>query len=93
MNKQIEEMEALVCRNCACRREEIADCHLSGVFCDKCKRTAEAIYNAGYRKASEVAREIFAEIDALHIHTSSAYVWKRYAELKKKYESEGADDV
>lgn len=58
--------------------------------------TAEALYNIGYRKSSEVAREIFAEIESckwsetqygdqmLCFEINSA----KYAELKKKYESE-----
>jgi hypothetical protein len=62
---------------------------------------AECLYNAGYRKQSEVAREIFEEIeDALEscydpdIHAdypSPSYgLWlaDRMAELKKKYTEE-----
>ena len=37
---------------------------------------------------AELAREIFEEIDKLHIHVSSAYDANRYAELKKKYTEE-----
>jgi hypothetical protein len=55
---------------------------------------AEALYNAGYRKASEVAEEIFAEL------RKSAYSERGFsvissdiedfiAELKKKYTEEG----
>ena len=52
---------------------------------------AECIYNAGYRKSSDVAREIFEEIDKIVIckvihHGEIAYdVTDEYAELKKKY--------
>ena len=55
------------------------------------KKTAENLYNAGYRKASDVAREIFEEIDKIVIrkvidHGEIVYdVTDKYAELKKKY--------
>ena len=49
---------------------------------------AEALYNAGYRLATEVAEEIFAEINrtfkALLVGDISDVV-KILAELKKKY--------
>ena len=58
-DKQIEEMAKNVChldRTCD-------ECMTSF----ECKVYAKRFYNAGYRKASEVAREIIAEIDdALH---------------------------
>ena len=45
----------------------------------------------GYRKASDVAREIFEEIEKL-IEPNGNYLWQwdlnRFAELKKKYEKE-----
>lgn len=59
---------------------------------------AEKLYANGYRKASDVAREIFAEIErALNLSKcygdSGIYFEKDIetdiAELKKKYESEG----
>lgn len=56
---------------------------------------AETLTNAGYRKASEVAREIFAEIEQAIENTAFLTYWheggfrKRICELKKKYESEG----
>ena len=34
---------------------------------------------------SEVAREIFEEIEKLHLHITNEFDVKRYAELKKKY--------
>ena len=54
---------------------------------------AKELYNAGYRKASEVAREIFEEIDKIAMHnvTSSYGIWLMsmgevaFAKLKKKY--------
>ncbi len=60
--KQIEEMAKLVCTvfdgNCK-------DCPFN--FYPPCppKAGAERVYNAGYRKQSEVAREIFEEIEKL----------------------------
>lgn len=68
--------------------------------------TAKLLYNAGYRKASDVAREIFAEIDKIldNYHSAclpagaiEAYTYYEgglgdaIAELKKKYESEGGE--
>ena len=59
---------------------------------------AKALYNAGYRKASDVAREIFEEIDDLltryRIATYGGHFYsmdmnEEYAELKKKYTEEG----
>ena len=79
---------------------------LCGKPCDICKfygqrskcmpvYTAEKIVDAGWRKASEVAREIFGEIDkilvrpeaptALFYHCSK----HNYNELEKKYMEEG----
>ena len=58
---------------------------------------AEALYNAGYRKASDVAREIFEEIERLiELYTENSpilipfnYIDVQFvhwlAELKKKY--------
>ncbi len=62
-------------------------------------QTLENLHNAGYRKASEVAAEIFGEIDKLldkhfrevhFINGTSTFVFERdleisLAELKKKY--------
>ena len=60
------------------------------------ERTAENLYNAGYRKASDVAREIFEEIDdAMTDHArgdiDNHWLYVRVSELKKKYESEGEE--
>lgn len=58
--------------------------------------TSEALYKAGYRKASDVARKIFAEIEKLMLdgEIGGKYPAKvvnpdKYADLKKKYESKG----
>ena len=59
--------------------------------------TAEALYNAGYRKASDTAREIFEEIKSCK-WSETQYGAKmlcfeinseKYAKLKKKYTEEG----
>ena len=99
MNKQIEEMAEYLIeiqRNfdeyCAkpCR-----DCELGGVVNCESHYKAEALYEKGYRKSTDVAREIFAEIEYLiwqyDTHPASDLT-ERIVELKEKYESEGADD-
>lgn len=61
---------------------------------------AKALYNAGYRKASDVARKIFEEIEDLLFKRyridMSSYdnmgLLEKLAELKKKYESEKDND-
>ncbi len=54
---------------------------------------AKELYNVGYRKASEVAREIFEEILKAHKYCGRQYNgWalfkEKIAELKKKYTEE-----
>ena len=88
-DKQIEEMAKAVC-------------HLDRT-CDECMTSfeckamiyAKRFYNAGYRKASEVAREIFEEIDRMiyKVLNDRHYImgdmcWE-VAELKKKYTEGG----
>ena len=81
-NRQIEEMVANI------------DAYIEGVdvrhwYSDELdERLAEYLYNAGYRKASEIAREIFEEIEKRlamysHIH--------KYAEEANKVTEEYAD--
>lgn len=90
--KQIEEMAKAMHDGCSivkatnqCRGEDCLDCG------------AVTLYEKGYRKASEVAREIFVEIDNildyLKIFNScddilNAIVY-RITKLKKKYTEEG----
>ncbi|MBE6689852.1 MAG: hypothetical protein E7590_01040 [Ruminococcaceae bacterium] len=60
---------------------------------------AECLVKEGYRKSTDVAREIFEEIER-EIKNHSIYwsyqnrdtLLNNIAELKKKYESDGADD-
>ena len=56
--KQIEEMAFDICRIDLCKHLEQEEC--DETTCAHC--TAEALYNAGYRKASEVAKKIFEDI-------------------------------
>ena len=97
-DKQIEEMARAICEHFVpngCGR--CPDCF--------CEGDALKLYNAGYRKASEVAREIFEEIEEVfRQHTDGGYylnnAWipeyldpytqDAVAKLKKKYtEGEG----
>ena len=51
---------------------------------------AVGVFDAGYHKASEVAREIFEEIDDNFIIISLHNKYETFPELKKKYtEGEG----
>ena len=90
-DKQIEEM-AKHCHfyeegKCLLLEDEAAECDTK---CDMCE-FAKRLYNAGYRKASDLAEEIFAEIE------NNAYTYginfviskETLAELKKKYTEGG----
>ena len=92
---QIEEMAKIMC-NCY----DSGNCKMHGNLCDlKCISgfNALGLYNAGYRKASDVAREIFEEIEA----SAKVKYWRGgglvvfevdgedFAELKKKYTEGG----
>ena len=63
------------------------------------KKTAENLYNAGYRKASEVAEEIFEEIDRMIYkvlndrHYIMGDMCYEVAELKNKYTESGRDKI
>ena len=92
-DKQIEEMAKDVCElykdfgSCeACD----AELDIDGEPCiHEC--FAKAFYNAGYRKASDLAEEIFAEIWRAVIIDIPEYsdCRKAFNELKKKYTEEG----
>lgn len=49
---------------------------------------AKELYNAGYRKASDVAREIFEEIERETKNHGITYTQRKIDELKKKYTNE-----
>ena len=79
--KEIEEMAEAIFQNCNC-----------GLFFSEAEKIARfVIEEQGYRKASDVAREIFDEIDNIiynlmdsPFYSSSDAVYK-LADLKKKY--------
>ena len=81
-----------------CGKEK--DCLLCPIQSPCLMRNCAELLNAeGYRKTEDVAREIFEEIDEYVIRgitvggeNLTLFNGKNYAELKKKYESEGADE-
>ena len=96
--KQIEEMAKVLCQNVL--TEYCASGSCSNSNCLVNAKALYTLYNAGYRKASEVAREIFEEIEA----SAKVKYWRGgglvvfevngedFAELKKKYtESEDTE--
>ena len=88
-DKQIEEMAKLIkesCQKTPCYRDE-----KPYTDCDVCEATY--LYNAGYRKASEFAREIFEEIEEIFnkriafytdMAKQSKFTEKHYAETMIK---------
>lgn len=92
-DKQIAEMAVMGCRRNpqAHEAEECLGCEFKKGMCDIYK-LAKILHEKGYRKASDVAREIFEEIEKLLKQTcEKGYVGSisdLFAELKKKYESE-----
>ena len=76
--KQIEEMAEAIFHNCNC-----------GLFFSEAEKIARfVIEEQGYGKQSEVAKEIFEEIEKLKYtkYDWNDYVeWDAIAELKKKY--------
>ena len=86
-DKQIEKMAKDFCAlNMPCE-----ECHLYKNRCHA-KKYATRAYNAGYRKSADVAREIFEEIDKLHLHVTNEFDLIRYEELKKKYTESEKDN-
>ena len=91
-DKQIEEMTKLICSTC---QRELDPCG-SKKPCRSAIAECNDLYNAGYRKASDVAREIFEEIEEL-IYSKCFSVranrdvtgliidGEMFTELKKKY--------
>ena len=99
--KEIEEMSREICSEYDC----VIPCQSCGYYgYANCRdvKSAEKLYIAGYRKASDVAREIFEEIEKLMNKLDKRHIacgnpkqaWgvrsamTELAELKKKYESE-----
>lgn len=93
MNKQIDEIKEL-----AEKLRFIDELQYNPNYTPSYQR-AMCLNKLGYRKASDVAMEIFEEIEGLMWDAviGGKYPAKvinpdKFAELKKKYESEGADD-
>ena len=86
-DKQIEEMAQDICKG----RRNCAKCT---AYPDACKAVeyAERYYTAGYRKADEVSREIFEEIEQEIKNHGICYAQRKIAELKKKYTESEKDD-
>ena len=88
--KQIEEI-AVILTDGGCTK---CNCDENGKFNCLPMYNAELLYNAGYRKQSEVTKEIFEEIDNIiynlrdsPFYSSSDAVYE-LTELKKKYTEE-----
>ena len=82
---KIEEMAREICGN-----HYKGDCVGGECICDyQCvyATLANRFYNAGYRKPSEFAREIFEDIDRIITDDglNAFFILPRYAELKNKY--------
>ncbi len=105
-DKHIEEMAKDILK-CGCVGTCL-ECEYATLAEDDCAcidvKIAEGLYNAGYRKASDVAEEIFVEIENILDRHSISYLkvgqicGEHYydgvmqfdiAELKKKYTEEG----
>ena len=95
MKNQIEEMAKEICNatqktNQGCN----SICYPRGM-CAHCKVMAEHLYNAGYRKSSDVAEKIFAEVEKFTYRYlndadySGGDLIYDLAELKKKYTEGG----
>lgn len=82
--KQIEEIAKAMCAGCPDKHGLCADWY-----------RAEALYNAGYRKQSEVAMEIIGEILSSHTLDIDGFFTmheSELTELKKKYTEESGND-
>ena len=87
-DKQIEEIAKAMCGGCPDNKECIH------CLCADWYR-AEALYNAGYRKQSEVAMEIIGEILSSHTLDIDGFFTmheSEFTELKKKYTEESGND-
>ena len=71
-DKQIEEMARHSCFPCLMGNGKCA-VDLNPSECYVAQETANKLYSAGYRKASEVAREIFEEIEKILDRHSISY--------------------
>jgi hypothetical protein len=84
MNKQIEEMANDLAKICP---DLVENC-CGQVNC--VTHLTLSLSKMGYRKSTDVAREIFEEADKIFMATClSLETYKAWGELKKKYEKEG----
>jgi hypothetical protein len=80
--KQIDELAKYLCKNYSPYCSMCPDCYA--------QEEATALYNAGYRKDSEVAREIIEEAEKIFMFTCSSLVaYTDWQNFKKKYTEEG----
>lgn len=95
--KQIEGMAKVICGN----NRDCKNCvHNSAIRECGCIFYAKRLYEQSYRKQSEVAREIFEEIEKLtfvsgfggDVPNLVIMTAKGFAELKKKYTEEQTND-
>lgn len=86
--KEIEAMSELMCNNTSedrmCNFKTCSDCET--------KQFARLLYDAGYRKQSDVANEIFEEIEKILVRPENTYgivfyhcSKQSYDKLKNKY--------
>ena len=91
MQNEIDQMAKIIL-DANCARKPCRECKYDPDEVGMCMRMleAEALYNSGYRKASDVAREIFEAVDKLLWQHSRGDLADKYFyiaidELKKKY--------
>lgn len=98
--KEIEEIAKIIARRSAAFRNP------NVAFMTTARKTADSIYNAGYRKQNEVVMEIFDDIEKLVSTNKKTVGCATYeetifyiedfiedlAELKKKYTGEKEDE-
>lgn len=90
--KQIEEM-AVILTDGGCTK---CNCDENGKFNCLPMYNAELIYNAGYRKTSEVAREIFDEIERTFkglLNGDISNILKLLSTLKNEYTEQKLEET
>lgn len=82
--KQIEEIANDLNFHCC----SLAEQYCGEMSCNAC--LTNWLYTAGYRKSTDVAREIFEEIEKVVNYALCVDItdWSAYNELKKKYTEE-----
>ena len=93
--KQIEEMAKVLCNSIMCDLETFDNCRMPQGNCSRCQRVAKDLYNADYRKQSEVAKEIFDEIERTFkglLNGDISNVLKLLSTLKKEYVEQKLDE-